>query len=71
MNDREQLVIEWLNAVLPTPLIRMAPASSDASFRRYFRVWHDSQTLIVMTLRRTRKIAGPLSPLPTPCAGWG
>ena len=48
MNDREQLVLEWLNAVLPTPLIRMAPASSDASFRRYFRVWHDSQTLIVM-----------------------
>ncbi|MBK8755183.1 MAG: phosphotransferase [Candidatus Competibacteraceae bacterium] len=26
----------------------MAPASSDASFRRYFRVWYDGQTRIVM-----------------------
>ncbi|RUQ33218.1 MAG: aminoglycoside phosphotransferase [Candidatus Competibacteraceae bacterium] len=26
----------------------MAPASSDASFRRYFRVWYDDQTRIVM-----------------------
>ena len=48
MNDREPLVLAWLNTVLPTPLIRIAPASSDASFRRYFRVWSDGQTRIVM-----------------------
>lgn len=48
MNDREHLVLEWLSAVLPVPLIHMAPASSDASFRRYFRVWYDDQTRIVM-----------------------
>ncbi len=48
MNDREQLLREWLEAVLPAPLIRMAPASSDASFRRYFRVWYDGQTRVVM-----------------------
>jgi len=48
VNDRERLVLEWLNAVLPAPLIRMAPASSDASFRRYFRVWSADQTRIVM-----------------------
>lgn len=48
MNDREHLVLEWLSAVLPAPLIHMAPASSDASFRRYFRVWYDDQTRIVM-----------------------
>ena len=48
MNDREQLLREWLDAVLPAPLTRIAPASSDASFRRYFRVWRDGQTWIVM-----------------------
>lgn len=48
VNDRESLVLAWLNTVLPAPLIRMAPASSDASFRRYFRVWSDGQTRIVM-----------------------
>ena len=28
----------WLAAVLPVPMAAIAPASSDASFRRYFRV---------------------------------
>ena len=48
MSEREQLLREWLEEVLPTPIRRMAPASSDASFRRYFRVWYDDQTRIVM-----------------------
>ncbi|HRD64553.1 MAG TPA: phosphotransferase [Candidatus Competibacter sp.] len=48
MSDREQLLREWLEAVLPVPFTRIAPASSDASFRRYFRVWYDGQTRIVM-----------------------
>ena len=48
VNDREQLLRQWLDAVLPAPLTRLAPASSDASFRRYFRVWYDGQTRVVM-----------------------
>ena len=48
MSEREQLVLEWLSEVLPARLDRIAPASSDASFRRYFRVWFDGQTRIVM-----------------------
>lgn len=48
MSDREHLLLEWLNTVLPVAPDRMAPASSDASFRRYFRVWYDGQTRIVM-----------------------
>ncbi len=48
MNDRKQLLLEWLDNVLPTTLIKMAPASSDASFRRYFRVWYGDQTRVVM-----------------------
>ena len=48
MSDREQLLREWLHETLPTPPERIAPASSDASFRRYFRVWYDGQTRVVM-----------------------
>lgn len=48
MSDREQLLREWLDEVLPTPPGRIAPASSDASFRRYFRVWYNGQTRVVM-----------------------
>ena len=48
MSEREELLQEWLIEVLPARLDRIAPASSDASFRRYFRVWYDDQTRIVM-----------------------
>ncbi|MDS4029731.1 MAG: phosphotransferase [Candidatus Contendobacter sp.] len=48
MSEREQLLRGWLNDVLPARLERIAPASSDASFRRYFRVWCAGQTHIVM-----------------------
>ena len=39
---------EWLMAVLPHGEFSLEVASSDASFRRYFRVWQDDKTLIVM-----------------------
>ena len=48
MSDREQLLREWLDEVLPTKPGRITPASSDASFRRYFRVWYNGQTRVVM-----------------------
>lgn len=48
MSDRDLLLREWLEAVLPAPLVHIAPASSDASFRRYFRVWYDGQTRVAM-----------------------
>ncbi len=39
----------WLRNVLHWPLARIAPASADASFRRYFRAWSsDGSTRIVM-----------------------
>lgn len=48
VNDRQQLLRAWLDQTLPAPLERIAPASSDASFRSYFRVWYGGQTRIVM-----------------------
>jgi aminoglycoside/choline kinase family phosphotransferase len=46
-SDRDEAIREWLNEV-EGPSHRTAPASSDASFRRYLRVTTKSQSLILM-----------------------
>ncbi len=46
--DRRALLQDWLCQVLPGKHFTLAPASSDASFRRYFRVSLEGRTLIVM-----------------------
>jgi len=48
MASREQQLISWLEMVLGNASFTIAPASSDASFRRYFRITSDGRTLIVM-----------------------
>ena len=45
---RVAALIEWLNGSLELQIQRIAPASSDASFRRYFRVSHKNGCDIVM-----------------------
>jgi aminoglycoside/choline kinase family phosphotransferase len=45
---RLALVNHWLTHDLKLPVLGIAPASSDASFRRYFRVTHRNGTFIVM-----------------------
>jgi aminoglycoside/choline kinase family phosphotransferase len=46
---RLQLLRDWLTVGLRWPLARLEPASADASFRRYFRVWRDDgATRVVM-----------------------
>jgi N-acetylmuramate 1-kinase len=48
-NDaRLALIHEWLSRELHLQQVRIAVASSDASFRRYFRVWSGAATYIVM-----------------------
>jgi N-acetylmuramate 1-kinase len=49
-NDpRLELVRRWLGETLKIPVARLEPASADASFRRYFRLWsRDAATRIVM-----------------------
>ena len=50
-NDRAQALQHWLQGVAPAHHLQpesLQPASSDASFRRYFRVQADQDSLIVM-----------------------
>jgi len=46
--DRYALVQDWLTRQLNGRTFSLAPASADASFRRYFRVTLSDATLIVM-----------------------
>jgi aminoglycoside/choline kinase family phosphotransferase len=45
---RVALIREWLTRDLRLPVARLEPASSDASFRRYFRAFADEVTYVVM-----------------------
>lgn len=47
--QRQQQLVQWLKSLYPGEQFTLAPASADASFRRYFRVTFTAgQTLIIM-----------------------
>ena len=46
--DRQAELQRWIEARLNTAPVKLAPASADASFRRYFRVHGAGETLIAM-----------------------
>lgn len=46
--QRQQQLTEWLHGLFPNESFSIAPASADASFRRYFRATFPDRTLIVM-----------------------
>ncbi len=46
--QRLQQLTQWLHSQVPNESFTLAPASSDASFRRYFRATFENRTLIVM-----------------------
>ena len=46
--QRLQQLTEWLHSQFPNETFTLAPASADASFRRYFRATYSDRTLIVM-----------------------
>lgn len=48
VSNRYELMEQWLRQQFPSGAYTLAPASSDASFRRYFRVTLDHDTFIVM-----------------------
>lgn len=46
--ERLQLLENWVRELFPAKPFTLAPASADASFRRYFRIFFEDQTFIVM-----------------------
>jgi len=59
INPRLDLINHWLTTTLNTPDYQLTPASSDASFRRYFRVDYQQQTLILMDAPPEHEELGP------------
>ncbi len=47
-DPRLVLLTAWLASCLGGRPLKVAPASADASFRRYFRVWDGNRTLVAM-----------------------
>jgi aminoglycoside/choline kinase family phosphotransferase len=57
---RLQLIEDWLRTELRWPLARLASASADASFRRYFRAWdHAGATRVIMDAPPDKEDIGP------------
>ncbi|MGB1540850.1 MAG: phosphotransferase, partial [Cycloclasticus sp.] len=47
-DERKQQLIDWLAVTFSTKNFSIEAASSDASFRRYFRVQFGDQSFVVM-----------------------
>ncbi len=61
MDKRLELLSHWLRNDLRFDFERIAPASIDASFRRYFRVWRGSETFVVMDAPPEKEDTGPFT----------
>jgi aminoglycoside/choline kinase family phosphotransferase len=59
MPERLNLLKQWLEDELDFSDYSLKPASSDASFRRYFRVTHDGSSFIVMDAPPEKENTGP------------
>jgi aminoglycoside/choline kinase family phosphotransferase len=57
---RIELIREWLTKELKLSIVRFEPASADASFRRYFRLWEQhGATHVVMDAPPDKEDVGP------------
>ena len=59
MDQRLSAIKSWLSDVLNSEDFTITPASSDASFRRYFRVSQAESTWIVMDAPPSQEDTGP------------
>ena len=58
-DPRLAALLDWLSTVLGRPVENFEPISTDASFRRYFRVRHGDGTWIAMDAPAPREKVGP------------
>jgi len=69
--DRSELLHNWLRETLGDEAFTLAPASADASFRRYFRVTTNTGTRIVMDAPPEREDCRPFIQVAALLAGAG
>lgn len=71
-DERLEQIGIWLRGELGFGLVRLEPASSDASFRRYFRAWRaDGATRVVMDAPPGKEDVGPFLKVAALLAGCG
>ncbi len=63
---RRDALLEWLKSVAELRVRHMEPASADASFRRYFRVYADGAQYIAMDAPPDKELSDPFVRV----AGW-
>jgi N-acetylmuramate 1-kinase len=69
---RIQQIRDWLTSELGSHLVRLEPASADASFRRYFRVWlAHGVTRVVMDAPPDKEDVAPFLKVAALLAGCG
>lgn len=71
IDPRLGLLRRWLEEALNIPVTRLEPASADASFRRYFRLWTGGTTRIVMDAPPDREDLGAYLRVSAPLEGCG
>lgn len=71
MLSREESLNHWLKHVLDNAEFSMKPASADASFRRYFRIFLPGQTLIAMDAPPPQEDCAPFVHVAEVFAGAG
>jgi hypothetical protein len=71
-DERIEQIIDWLCTELHFNLVRLEPASNDASFRRYFRAWRaDGATRVVMDAPPDKEPVEPFLRVAALLAGSG
>jgi len=59
LGERREILQQWAREQLGWPHAELAPASADASFRRYFRIRNDADSYILMDAPPEREDCGP------------
>jgi aminoglycoside/choline kinase family phosphotransferase len=70
-DPRADLAREWALAQLALPEAQFAPASADASFRRYFRITGGARSWVVMDAPPEREDSGPFVAVAGLLRRWG
>lgn len=71
MSDRLEHINRWLQSVIATADYKLEAASADASFRRYFRVNFNKQSLIIMDAPPAQENSGKFIAVAELLAGFG